>query len=252
MSAPRPDFLPTRLRPAAAHRRRRSRLVTAALLPGLVALLPLWRVQAVDVDAAGALPPQAVATLESLRGASVLAVDLDDIRRRLEVVPGVAGVQVSLELPGTLHVTARPTSLCASVAVGRRWHGIDCSGALAGPIDGPRAPVLHGFSHDPNRIRQALAVADRLAGATGATVESITWVMPDDYRASLRFTRGGRPLQVLAQVQPRGSAAERYWCSRAVAADPDCSWVDLRSDRRLVRRVVNRSRPADPEGRADG
>jgi len=228
---PAAAFLPERLRPGLSRRPRRRRFALLAVVPGLLVLLPWWRIQAVELDGAGRVPAVVASQLEQLVGTPALAVDLREGRRRVEAWPGIAGVDVHLELPGRLRVVARPAPPCASVRSGQGWHGVAADGALAGPLDGPLAPVLDGLPLEPAELRVALAVAGRVAAASGAAVEAVRPVPPADLELTVR-TDGGRRLGVL--VGRTAGAAERYWSARVAAGEPPAPWSDARADDRLV------------------
>jgi len=223
-------FLPDRLRPRAARRRPRRGLVLLAVLPVLVFLPPLWRVQAVEIDSCPGLPAAVTTSLEELVGRSPLTVDPQWVRDQLEVWPVVAAVDVQLELPATLRVSVTPAVAVGSLVVGRRWHAVTMEGAVAGSLDRPSAPVLDGFSQQPEELRRALSVVRRLEHATGGRVEKLRAVTPMDYE--LRLVMGEREFVVL--LRPEGSAGEHYWCDRVIRGDWGRGWADLRRDDRIV------------------
>jgi hypothetical protein len=61
--------------------------------------------------------------------------------------------------------------------------------------------------------------------------------MPGNIVATLLFEHQAGPLRTQALVDARGSCAESYWYRQLEGGLPPPSWVDLRSDRRLVRRT---------------
>jgi hypothetical protein len=225
-------FLPIRFRPTPAHRRPRRRLLLLALVavPPLVA--PWWRVQAVQVEGCRGLPAAVTASLSDLVGSFPLAVDPQWVRRQVDVWPAVAVVDVRLELPGTLKVSATATTPAASIPAGRGWHAVAANGTLGGPLPSPHLPVLVGFSTQETELRRGLEVARRLADATGATVEAVRAVAPDDLEVWLRSGDGPAPLVV--HVRLSGSAGERYWSELVAAGAEVAPWADLRWDDRLV------------------
>lgn len=228
---PAAAFLPERLRPGLSRRPRRRRFALLAVVPGLLVLLPWWRIHAVEVDGSGPVPAAVASQLEQLVGTPALALNLREVRRRVEVWPGIAGVDIHLELPGRLRVVARPAPPSASVRAGWGWHGVAADGTLAGPLGAPLAPVLDGVSLEPAELREALAVAGRVATASGAAVEAVRPVAPADLELRVRTT-DGRRLAVL--VGRTAGAAERYWSARVAAGDPPAPWSDARADDRLV------------------
>lgn len=228
-------FLPERLRPARERRKRGRRLIVMAVFPGLLTLLPLWRLSAVEVLGSPPLPAEAVSSLKQLEGRFPLTLGLESLKRELETWPGVASVDVTLELPGTLRVTAKPAVPVASVAVGRGWHGVDSRGHLTGPLDSPRPPVLDRFHHQPAELRRGLAIAARLAEATGTQVETVEPVVNTDYLVTL--TRAGlEPWRGTVLVRELPTAAEAAWCSYLAAGQPLSTWGDLRHQSRMVLR----------------
>jgi len=227
-----PTFLPDRLRPRPVRRRRRRVVAPVALVAGL-AVLPLWRVDSVEVRPCPGVPSQVLDALGDLEGEPVWAIDLDDVRRRLEVWPAVAGVEVRLELPGRLLVRMRPHRIAGSVRVGRGWRGVTADGGWAGPLPGPVAPIVDGRADGPDERRRALAAARRLESATGREVLMARAVTPSDLEVRLAPTADD-PLGLVARVAPRETAAERWWSEQVAAGRPPSRWADLRWDDRLV------------------
>ena len=227
-----PTFLPERLRPRPVRRRRRRLAAPIVLMAGLAAL-PLWRVDAVEVRACPGIPAPVLDALGDLEGEPVWAVDLDAVRRRLEVWPAVAGVEVRLELPDRIRIRLRPHRIAGSVRVGRGWHGVTADGAWAGPLAGPVAPIVGGRIDGADDRRRTLAAARRLEEATGRTVAAARAVTPSDleiqFEAALDELRG-----LTVRVMPRETAAERWWCGEVAAGRPPSRWADVRWDDRLV------------------
>ena len=226
------SFLPERLRPRTPRRRTRRSALLFALLPATLALTPWWRVQAVDLSGCRGLPSEVTRQLQALVGRPALTVSPQWVRAQLEVWPEVSEVEVRLELPGTLRVTARPTDAAGSVPVGHRWHAVTGSGELAGAVDRPIEPVLEGVRRRSNELRVALAVAGRIAVSTGARVETVREITPSDFEIRLWPDGHDRPL--VLHVGPEASAGERYWCTRIAHGDVSSPWADLRWDDRVV------------------
>ncbi len=227
-----PTFLPDRLRPRPVRRRRRRVAAPVALVAGL-AVLPLWRIDSVEVRPCRGVPNQVVEALGDLEGEPVWAVDLDDVRRRLEVWPAVAGVEVRLELPDRLLVRMRPHRIAGSARVGRGWHGVTLDGGWAGPLPGPVAPIVEGRADGVDDRRRALTVARRLETATGRAVLEARAITPSDLEVHLAATAHD-PLGLVARVAPRETAAERWWSGLVASGQTPSRWVDLRWDDRLV------------------
>jgi hypothetical protein len=199
----------------------------------VLVMLPLWRIDVVDVRPCPGVPTQVLEALDDLEGEAVWAVDLDDVRRRLEVWPAVAGVEVRLELPDRLVVRLRPHRVDGSVRLGRGWHGVTADGGWAGPLDAPVEPVLEGRVHGPDDRRRALAAARRVGVATGRAVLAARAVTPSDLELQLAATVED-PLGLTVRVTPRGTVAERWWGEQVAAGRPPSRWADLRWDDRLV------------------
>jgi len=224
-----PPPFPERLRRRASHRRIPRWPVALAAVLLTAAAMPLWRVGAVVVEPCDALPRAVRESLAAVTGSSQLLLDLDWVRGVVEAWPGVAGVDVQLELPGTLRVTARSAEVSGSYRVGRGWHGVTRDGSPGGPLPSPIEPRLSGFAG--SEMARALAVTRRLEQATGATVIEIRHVLPDDLEATLRLAVGAPEVRV--HVRPEPTPAERYWCSE-VAAGRAPAWADARGTLRLV------------------
>jgi len=226
------SFLPERLRPHAQRRRSRRSLLLIAVVPATLALTPLWRVQAVDLAGCASLPSEVTASLTQLVGRPALAVSPQWVRRQLEQWPEVAEVEVRLELPGTLRVSATRKPAQGSIAAGSRWRAVTSSGELAGSLDQPLEPVLDGVRCRPAEMRRALSVAERCATATGGRVESVREITPLDFE--LRLWPAGAEQPIVLHLRPEPTAGERYWLERIARGEARSPWADLRWDERLV------------------
>ena len=231
MSIEAPRFLPERLRPRSLGRRSRRGLVAASVVPICLLALPLWRVSEVRVDGGSRLPPAAVAALRDLAGQPAFGLDLAAIRDRVRAWPGVGEVQVELELPGTLVVRAEEAPTLGSMRVGQGWHGVGADGRLTGVVQLPVGPLLAGFASDVERSR-ALAVAQRLAAATGARVLELRRITPYDFEA--RLTAADEGPTAVVRVQPQPTTAELAWCAAFAAGTAAQGWADLRWPDRMV------------------
>jgi hypothetical protein len=225
-------FLPDRLRPRAVRRSSRRRYLVLAILPVAVAVLPWWRVRAVELNSCAGLPDSIARSMEALVGRSALAVSPQWVRHQLEVWPAVASVEVQLDLPGTLRVSATPATARGSLAVGRGWHAVTADGAVGGSVETPVEPVLEGFACRADELRRGLEVARRLAEASGGSVEAVRSITPADFQLRLRVPSGGGP--VLVHVAPGATVGERYWCERVKRGERPAPWSDLRWDDRVV------------------
>ena len=224
-------FLPERLRPPVSRRRSRRGYALLTVVPVMLLALPQWRVAEVQVDGCPKLPASAVHSLHDMVGRSAVAVDLEEIKDRIEIWPGVGGVEVEFVLPGTISVRAEAAQTCGSVRVGRSWHGLDVDGGLTGSVSVAVPPLLEGFAGDVDRS-QGLAAAIRLQEAAGGQVQAIRRVTPTDYRV-LFVPSGGHEAAVVF-VRQRATAAEKAWCAAVTAGSLTHPWVDLRFTDRMV------------------
>ena len=231
MNAIAPTFLPDHFRPAAPGRRSRRGLVVLSVVPALLLALPMWRVTEVQVEACPRLPATAVQSLQEIVGQPALALDLESIRDRAEMWPGVGAVQVELQLPGTLRVRASAAATQASVLIGRSWHGVGEEGELGGRIESVVPPLLVDFPEAVDRAR-GLEAVQRVEKASGARVLEVQRVTPIDYR--LLLTTGGNDRDVVIHVHPQGSGAEVAWCAAFAKQAVPRVWSDLRAQDRMV------------------
>jgi hypothetical protein len=160
-----------------------------------------------------------------------MGLDLEAVRDRVEIWPGVGEVEVELELPGTVHVRAVASVSRGSLRVGRSWHGVAADGSLTGLVDFALPPVLAGFTSDIERSK-GLAVASRLEETTGGQVNEIRRVTPSDYRLQLELSGGGP--EIVIHVLPQGTNAEKAWCAAVANGSLTQTWADLRWMDRIV------------------
>ncbi len=226
-----PGFLPDRLRPQTSRRRSRRGLALLSVVPVMLLSLPQWRVEEVRIDGCSRLPESEVRSLQELVGEPALDLDLTAIRSRIQGWPGIGDVQVALELPGTIVVSAVDEIAVASIRVGRSWHGIGNRGELIGVVGVPLRPVLEGFDAAVDR-RRALAALRRIEAASPAEVMSVERVAPADYRVSL--LRRGDDRGMVIHVRPGGTVAEMAWCAAIARGEAPQRWADLRWDDRMV------------------
>lgn len=231
MMAEVPGFLPDRLRPPTPRRRKRRGYALLTVVPVMLLALPRWQVAEVLVEGCPKLPPPAIESLYEMVGQPTLGLDLQEVRDRVEVWPGVGEVEVELELPGTVRVRARAAVSRGSVRVGRSWHGVAADGSLAGVVDVGLPPVFEGFIGDGDRT-EGLAVVSRIEAATGGRVVRIRRVTPLDYQ--LRFQPPGEGPEMILHVDPRGTGAESAWCAAVAAGSVGHPWADLRWTDRIV------------------
>jgi hypothetical protein len=207
-------------------------IVLLAAAAGLLLILPMWRVQAVEVRGGEVVPPSTSVSLEGLSGHLIPLLDLDWLHGVAAVRPEVSDVQVRLDLPGTIVVAIYPEQMRGSMAVGSGWHAVAADGRMAGAIAGPSAPELIGFQRPADR-RSAFSVARRIADASGGRVVSLEQVTPADYRLELEIGQPSRAVTV--HVDPGGTEAEEVWCE-LVKNDGAVVWADLRWPHRIVMR----------------
>ena len=231
MSAEAPRFLPERLRPPTTGRKRRRGYALLTVVPVMLLALPRWEVSEVRVEGCPKLPAASVHSLHELVGQPALGLDLEAVRDRIEIWPGVGEVEVELELPGTVHVRAVAADCRGSLRVGRSWHGVAADGSLTGILDIALPPVLDGFRSDLERSK-GLAVVSRLEEATKGQVQEISRVTPSDYRLRLQPSNGGPAIVVY--VLPQGTDAENAWCAAVAKGSLNQTWADLRLTDRIV------------------
>ena len=153
------------------------------------------------------------------------------IRRQVEVWPGVESVDVRLQLPSTVRISATQVVAHGSVPVGHGWRAVAADGSLAGPLPSPYPPVLEGFSNRPKELRSALEVARRLTETSGARVEEIRFITPADLEVRILLATGENSV---VHVQPEGTEGERFWCEAAAKGKQPALWADLRWHDRVV------------------
>ena len=194
-----------RFRPRPPRRRASRPWLALVALAAIPLVIPWWRVQAIEVYGFPGMP--------------------------VTVTPVVESVDVRLQLPGTLAVTATQVAPVGSLPMGRGWQAVAADGTLAGPLASPHPPVLRGFSHRSQDLRRALEVARRLASASGGVTEAVRFVTPADFEVTVRLADGSA---AVVHVQPEETAGERFWCQRALEGDSSMLWADLRWDDRVV------------------
>jgi hypothetical protein len=231
MNAEVPRFLPDRLRPQTAGRKRSRGVALLTVVPVMLLALPLWQVKEVRVEGCSKLPAAAVHSLHELVGQPALGLDLQAVRDRVEIWPGVGEVEVELELPGTVRVRAAAALSRGTLRIGHSWHGVAADGSLTGVVDIALPPVLVGFTGDAKRS-EGLAVASRLQAATGGRVREVRRITPTDYRLRLKPT--GEGPEMVIHVAPTGSAAETAWCMAVARGTLTQVWADLRQPDRIV------------------
>ncbi len=234
-------FLPPSLRPApqaprSAPRRLNRRwfraVAVTAVCIGTATLLNSWRLKAVDATGCAGLPPSAVVNLEDLRGRWIPTLDLNQVRRDVELWPGVAGVAVELKLPATLRIRALPDEICGSIPMGRTWRGITCNGTLSRRLGEPRLPLLLNFDGGGTELRSALSAANRLCDGTAGRLLSIRKITPSDYE--LTVSVGTHPeIHSIVKVTPQGTPSEQWWRTAALNGQAP-AWADLRFDHHVV------------------
>ena len=231
MTADLPRFLPDRLRPPKHGRKKRRGYALLTVVPVMLLALPQWQVAEVFVEGCPKLPTSAVHSLYELVGQPTLGLDLETVRERVEVWPGVGEVEVELELPGTVRVRAGAAVSRGSLRVGRSWHGVGSDGSLVGVVDLALPPVLEGFVDDDDR-RDGLAAVNRLQAASGGRVMEIRRITPLDYR--LRLHVSGEGPEMVVHVLPTGTEAERAWSAAVAGGSMTRPWADLRWSDRIV------------------
>jgi len=186
-------------------------------------------------------------TLEPLRGENLLILELDDVRSRVVTHPWVAGVTVEKKLPNRLLLSIderRPVALLRAesglVYIDRQGRSIAPYEPGQGQIDLLLVAAEGGGARS---LAGAVAVAEELAAATpswAATLSEVVALGGDDYRLFL----GALPFPLVVR---RGTLAARLPAFAPLLPELErrysqISYVDLRSDRRIVfQPVVERS-----------
>jgi len=204
----------------------------AALIVGLL-VVPLWKVQSVEVYGGDVVPSSVRDSLEGLVGHMVPSLELEWLHQVAATWPAASEVRVHLELPGTVVVEIFPESPRGSVTVGAGWHAVAADGRLAGALSEPHQPQLVGFRRPWDR-RLAFSVARRIAEASGGEVLAVHQVTPADYRVDLLFDEPRRLTTI--HVIPEGTAAEAAWCELVMNGEVMVDWADLRWPNRMVLR----------------
>jgi len=231
MNADVPRFLPERLRPPTTGRKRRRGFALLTVVPVMLLALPRWQVTEVRVEGCPKLPEASVHSLHELVGQPAMGLDLEAVRDRVEIWPGVGEVEVELELPATVHVRVAASVSRGSLRVGRSWHGVAADGSFTGLVDFALPPVLTGFTGEDERSK-GLAVARRLEETTGGQVSGIRRVTASDYRLRL-VPPGGGP-EIVIHVLPQGTNAEKVWSASVADGSLTQTWADLRWVDRIV------------------
>ena len=231
MSVDTPRFLPERLRPPVAGRRSRRGFVLLTMVPVMLLFLPRWRIEDVRVDDCPPLPAGAFDSLRALVGQPAFGLDLQAVRDRFDVWPGVGEVEVEFELPATIVVRAGTVQPRGCVRVGRNWHGVDADGRFVGMVEAPVLPVLEGFMDEKDRGR-GLSSARRIESATDGRVVGIRRITPADYR--LLLVPIGSHEGIVIHVYPQGTMSEAAWCAALAAGSVPQTWADLRRPDRMV------------------
>ena len=94
MNADVPRFLPERLRPPTTGRKRRRGFALLTVVPIMLLALPRWQVTEVRVEGCPKLPAASVHSLYELVGQPAMGLDLEAVRDRVEIWPGVGEVEV--------------------------------------------------------------------------------------------------------------------------------------------------------------
>jgi UDP-N-acetylmuramate dehydrogenase len=175
-----------RLRPLSVGARRKALLYgvggTAALIVAVLLVLasPLVAVERVDVDGvtyADAALVESVA--ESMKGVSVLTVDTDAARRRLEADPWIASARISTYLPDRVLIEVQERRPAAwFVGVDNRARVIDVEGRVLAVVEGRPTAYLWIDGVGPNLVAGSIAdpayrAAAQLALSLPAEIEPL-------------------------------------------------------------------------------
>lgn len=232
---------------AARVRRRRRQVVAGAVLlvvaVGLyeVARSPLFGLSAVRVQGAGAATRAAVLAAAGLHpGEPYLAIDADQVRRRVAALPAVAGVTVSRAYPSSLRITVverHPTAVASSGS--DRWLVAGdgtvlerASGEPAGlPLVGgvPLPPDVRPGTRLPpgNSLANALTALDGMDPALRRQVTAVTARSIDSLQFQLRG--GAVVVYGLAERQAAKDAAVLLVQKQLRSEGKEVVRIDVRS-----------------------
>jgi hypothetical protein len=226
-------FLPERFRPAPRRRPSPRRVIVVTLVAVAAALVPRWRVQAVEVSPLTPLPAAARTSLAELVGTPIVLLDLAGVRDLVTCWPAVQESDVALDFAGTLRVSAAEAPPVGCARRGRGWQAVTASGRLAQRLTTPTVPLLEGFPAAGPELRRGLAVAARIAAASHGEVAQVRRITPTDLEVMVHLVAHENAPTVVVHVHPDGSGAERAWVE-ALGRRPLPSWADARGEERLV------------------
>jgi len=208
--------------------------VLLSVVPFMLLALPMWRVETIHVNACAKVPRSAVASLQQLVGQPAIGLDVDAIKDRIQIWPGVGEVRVDFVLPSTIEVRAETAPTFGCVRVGNGWHGVGEDGGLTGRLQVAVRPVLEGFSTTGDRWR-GLEAARRVREAVGVEISKVRRVTPSDFELHLAAGESGEDGDdVVIHVRPEGSAGELSWCTAYAEGRVAQPWADLRWSDRIV------------------
>jgi len=239
----------------------------SALGPGWVrgrlAAAGLFRVEGVEVRGNRALPAHLVEEVAGVaRGGSLLAVDLDAARARLEAHPRVRAAAVRRRFPRTLVIEVAERVPAAVVRSGADYV-VDREGAVLerrAEGTGPGLPVLTGVEtaggaltpRGRENLAAGLALVDAIRAVGFPALEAIGSIDVGAPEDAVIVPVTGRPLVHAG----RGDATTRLARWRLVAPDmasrwPEVEYVDLRADGQVIALPVPGDE-AGTEGEAGG
>jgi len=222
-----------------AKQRPRRQLVLLSFVPVLLLPMGWWKISEVELTPCAGLPAVVSEELSSLKGSAALMLDLAWVRQLAQSWPGVAAVDIRLELPGTLVVTTRAAPPRGTIAIGRSWHAITETGALGRVVDHPIHPVLKGFRLVDQELALGLKIGARLHRASSCEVQTVRLVTPSCFQVTLlppSMIGDTDPLPVVIQVGAEATTAERWWSATVAAGTSPAPWTDLRCDNRVITR----------------
>jgi cell division protein FtsQ len=177
-------------------------------------------------------------------GGSILHVDLEDARRRIENLGWVRSAAVSRLLPDTIHVSIRERTPAAVWQLSGQLHLIDEAGAIIRSIKADQYPDLPlvvgaGASEAAADILKELASRPEIAGMTS----SLTRV--SDRRWNLRLRSG------VDVMMPEGDLEEAFevltrLLDHDVSLDRTVEYIDLRNPERLTAHPKGEPAPPAP------
>jgi cell division protein FtsQ len=197
------------LRPALRPPSARALVVVAAVFAfvGLLYLIaretPLFALRTVEVT--GAPPAVSDAVREAAaawEGESLVALDGDEVKRRLEALPTVRSLRFDRAFPNTLEIAVVPERAAAFVRRGREAWLVSERGRLIGALDVDRRPRLPRIRVAESDLRAGASLEDERARLAVAAATHLPRPFPVQVRA-IRARDDGVTLVLVTDTEVR-------------------------------------------------